>query len=352
MGITEIVQSSGWKSFTAKLYGFGASIVIIGALFKIQHWPGAGVALATGLIIESIIFFFSAFEPLHEELDWTLVYPELAGMSDPDEIDEYKEQAIADRNVGLQKFDELFEQSQINAEDVRSLGKHLNTISNTTETIGDITSASLATKEYFNKMGTAAEKMDNVATAYGTNTGELNESVSTLADSYKNTASLIDEKGKDIADKFAASSSNLTATYEAMSGEVKQEHTNISQSQKQFNDQLETLNKNLADLNIGKRFVLTADRAGGCRIHGRWFAAFSEHFCATTGATSARSLRLVHIMTLLNCFRGRKESGRRLWLRIFPPGCRPSGQCLFRPERGRQTRSLYFSARENHNRPR
>ncbi len=249
MGITEIVQSSGWKSFTAKLYGFGASIVIVGALFKIQHWPGAGAALTSGLLIEAVIFFFSAFEPLHEELDWTLVYPELAGMSDPDEIDEYKEQAIADRNVGLQKFDELFEQSQINAEDVRSLGKHLNTISTTTETIGDITSASLATKEYFNKMGNAAQKMDTVATAYGTNTGELNESVSTLAESYKNTASLIDAKGKDIADKFAASSSNLTATYEAMSGEVKQEHTNISLSQKQFNAELETLNKNLAELN-------------------------------------------------------------------------------------------------------
>ncbi len=262
MGITEIVQSSGWKSFTAKLYGFGASIVIIGALFKIQHWPGAGVALSSGLIIESIIFFFSAFEPLHEELDWTLVYPELAGMSDPDEIDEYKEQAIADRNVGLQKFDELFEQSQINAEDVRSLGKHLNTISTTTETIGDITSASLATKEYFDKMGLAAEKMDNVATAYGTNTGELNESVNTLAESYKNTASMIDSKGKDIADKFATSSANLTATYEAMSGEVKQEHTNISQSQKQFNDQLATLNKNLVELNTSY-----ADQVKGSQDH-------------------------------------------------------------------------------------
>ncbi|NOR34822.1 MAG: gliding motility protein GldL [Bacteroidales bacterium] len=262
MGITEIVQSSGWKSFTAKLYGFGASIVIIGALFKIQHWPGAGVALSSGLIIESIIFFFSAFEPLHEELDWTLVYPELAGMSDPDEIDEYKEQAIADRNVGLQKFDELFEQSQINAEDVRSLGNHLNTISTTTETIGDITSASLATKEYFDKMGVAAEKMDNVATAYGTNTGELNESVNTLAESYKNTASMIDSKGKDIADKFATSSANLTATYEAMSGEVKEEHTNISQSQKQFNDQLATLNKNLSELNTSY-----ADQVKGSQDH-------------------------------------------------------------------------------------
>ena len=138
---------------------------------------------------------------------------------------------------------------QINAEDVRSLGKHLNTISTTTETIGEITTASLATKEYFNKMGTAAQNMDNVATAYGTSTGDLNVSVSTLSESYKNTASLIDQKGKDIADKFAASSANLTATYEAMSGEVKQEHTNISQSQKNFNDQLLNLNNNLSELN-------------------------------------------------------------------------------------------------------
>ena len=62
MGVTEIVQSSGWKSFTAKLYGFGASIVIIGALFKIMHWPGSGVALTCGLLIEAIIFFFSWYD--------------------------------------------------------------------------------------------------------------------------------------------------------------------------------------------------------------------------------------------------------------------------------------------------
>jgi gliding motility-associated protein GldL len=262
MGITTLVQSSGWKSFTAKMYGFGASVVIIGALFKIQHWPGHTLFLTAGLLTEAVIFFFSAFEPLHEELDWTLVYPELAGMSDPDEIDEYKEQAIADRNVGLQKFDELFQQSQINAEDVRSLGKHLHTISETTETIGDITTASLATKEYFDKMGTAAEKMDHVATAYGTNTGDLNESVNTLAESYKKTASLIDQKGKDIAEKFAASSANLTATYEAMSGEVKQEHSEISDRQKQFQSQLETLTRNLSDLNASY-----ADQVKGSKEH-------------------------------------------------------------------------------------
>jgi gliding motility-associated protein GldL len=80
MSLAELVQSSGWKNFIAKLYGLGASVVIIGALFKIQHWPLAGTMLTIGLLTEALIFFFSAFEPLHEEVDWSLVYPELAGI--------------------------------------------------------------------------------------------------------------------------------------------------------------------------------------------------------------------------------------------------------------------------------
>ena len=80
MSLAELVQSSGWKNFIAKLYGLGASVVIIGALFKIQHWPLAGMMLTVGLLTEAVIFFFSAFEPLHEEIDWSLVYPELAGI--------------------------------------------------------------------------------------------------------------------------------------------------------------------------------------------------------------------------------------------------------------------------------
>ncbi len=249
MGITELVQSSGWKSFTAKLYGFGASVVIVGALFKIQHWPGAGIALTGGLLIEAIIFFFSAFEPLHEELDWTLVYPELAGMTDPDEIDEYKEQAIADRNVGLQKFDDLFQQAEIRPELIKDLGQNLNVISKTTSTISDITESSLATKEYFNKMQHAAEKMDNVAVAYGDNTGVLNESVTKLASSYQKTAEMIDKSGNEVAQRFAASSDNLTKTYESMTGEVKKEYDSISGNQKKFNEQLDQLNKSLLQLN-------------------------------------------------------------------------------------------------------
>ncbi|MFZ1695107.1 MAG: gliding motility protein GldL, partial [Flavobacteriales bacterium] len=57
----------------AKLYGLGAAVVIVGALFKIQHWPLADLFLILGLSTEAIIFFFSAFEPPHEDPDWSLV---------------------------------------------------------------------------------------------------------------------------------------------------------------------------------------------------------------------------------------------------------------------------------------
>jgi len=60
-------------------YGMGAAVVIIGALFKLMHWPGASIMLIAGLGTEAFIFGLSSFDAVEEELDWTLVYPELAG---------------------------------------------------------------------------------------------------------------------------------------------------------------------------------------------------------------------------------------------------------------------------------
>ena len=77
--------TKAWKNFMSKLYGIGAAVVIVGALFKIQHWPGAGPMLTVGLATEALIFIFSAFEPIHDEYDWSLVYPELALGHDTDD---------------------------------------------------------------------------------------------------------------------------------------------------------------------------------------------------------------------------------------------------------------------------
>lgn len=249
MNVTEIVQSSGWKNFMAKLYGIGASVVIVGAMFKIMHWPGASAMIVAGLTTEAIIFFFSAFEPLHEELDWTLVYPELAGMSDPDELDEMREESLAGRGVGLQKFDELFKEADIRPETIKSLSTGLTNLSQTSANLADITAASVATKEYLNNMKEAASAISSVSSTYSNNSSELTESIGNLSTSYKKTAEVVQKSGEDIAKKFAQQSSELTTSYSELTNTVKSDYTNITQGHRNFSDQLASLNKNLLELN-------------------------------------------------------------------------------------------------------
>ncbi len=86
MGALDFTHKYWWKNFMHKLYSWGAAIVLVGALFKITHWPGATVMLTIGLLTEAVIFFFSGIEPPHEEIDWTLVYPELKVTEEGDDI--------------------------------------------------------------------------------------------------------------------------------------------------------------------------------------------------------------------------------------------------------------------------
>lgn len=219
MNITEIVQSSGWKNFMAKLYGFGASVVIIGALFKIQHWPGAGIMITIGLSTEAIIFFFSAFEPLHEELDWTLVYPELAGMTDPDEIEEIKEAGKMGHTT-LDRFEDLVGNANITPDTFKKLGDSLNKLNTTTSNISDITEATVATSQY-------ASNMKNAAGAVGNLSGTFSQSANVLQDSIQ----------------------SLSTSYSALSNNVKNDLPAITESTKNYSVQVEGLNKNLAALN-------------------------------------------------------------------------------------------------------
>ncbi len=146
--LTDIVESSGWKKFMAKLYGWGASIVIVGALFKIQHLKGAGLLLTIGLLTEATIFFFSAFEPLHEELDWTLVYPELAGMSEQDEMDEMKQMTAGVGGRPLERIEDLLGDSAISEATIKGIGAGLEKLNTAASGIAEISGATAATREF------------------------------------------------------------------------------------------------------------------------------------------------------------------------------------------------------------
>ena len=77
--MANFLASKKGKRLMGMVYGLGAAVVIVGALFKILHWPGANEMLTVGLLTEAVIFAISAFEKPHEDPDWSLVYPELAG---------------------------------------------------------------------------------------------------------------------------------------------------------------------------------------------------------------------------------------------------------------------------------
>jgi gliding motility-associated protein GldL len=230
MSLAELVQSSGWKNFIAKLYGLGASIVIVGALFKIQHWPLAGTMLTVGLLTEAVIFFFSAFEPLHEEIDWTLVYPELAGI--PEEGEELpahgtgKQRDAGARGIAgggggygggagsaaLAKFDEMLEKAEITPELFQKLGVGMKKLGDATANISAMNDISAASSKYMSTMDVA------------------NESLGKLAESYQSTTKVINETG-----------SNYKNIAESLS--------TIETGGKSYQLQLETLNKNLSALN-------------------------------------------------------------------------------------------------------
>ncbi len=158
------MQGKKWKSFMAKLYGFGAAVVIIGAMFKIQHWPGAGPMLVAGLSVEAIIFFFSAFEKPHEDPDWSLVYPELAGL--PGEGGGTGKASGGGGNSATQELDKMLEDAKIGPELIESLGSSLRSLGDNVEKLGTVTDAAVATESYVTNVRKASDTVGGLSEAY------------------------------------------------------------------------------------------------------------------------------------------------------------------------------------------
>ena len=155
MTIKEFANKPGFKLFMARLYGWGASLVILGALFKIQHWTGAGFFLTVGLVTESVIFFFSAFESPKEEYDWGLVYPELAYMKDPDK-----------KGTPSQQLDKALERAKIEDELIESLGDGLRKFGETATKLNETVEAAGAISEYNQQIEEGVKNMNALNSLY------------------------------------------------------------------------------------------------------------------------------------------------------------------------------------------
>lgn len=152
------------KKVMGFLYGMGAAVVIVGALFKLMHWPGAGPMLVIGLLTEAAIFALSAFEPVEHELDWSLVYPELAGGEAKPK--DKKENPTEAQGLLSQKLDNMLKEAKIDGELMASLGNSIKNFEGAAKSISPTVDAMAGQKKYAEEMSTAAAQMEALNSLY------------------------------------------------------------------------------------------------------------------------------------------------------------------------------------------
>ena len=152
------------KKVMGFLYGMGAAVVIVGALFKLMHWPGAGPMLVIGLLTEAAIFALSAFEPVEKDLDWSLVYPELAGGEAKPK--DKKENPAEAQGLLSQKLDNMLKEAKIDGELMASLGNSIKNFEGAAKSISPTVDAMAGQKKYAEEMSTAAAQMEALNNLY------------------------------------------------------------------------------------------------------------------------------------------------------------------------------------------
>ena len=233
MGLNELVTSKGYVNFMSKLYGWGASVVIIGALFKIMHWPLAGLFISLGMGTEALIFFFSAFEPPMAHYNWSLVFPQLAIGEEAHDSKDKKAPKLPSNAPITQQLDNALTEAKIGPELLESLASGMRNLGENAKKLSGVSDAAAATDGYVSNLTKAADSVKNLSGAYNraaetldntaTKSGQYFEniekatsSVKTLAGIYeKNIAAMSEETGFNAEmDRLAKNLSAMNAAYE------------------------------------------------------------------------------------------------------------------------------------------
>jgi gliding motility-associated protein GldL len=262
-------NNGGFKQFffdkvMPLVYGLGASVVIVGAMFKIMHWKGADVMLIVGLSTEALIFAFSAFQPVHKDPQWERVYPQLAD----DYYDDGSSSEVATGTSVTKKLDEMLSDANIDQAVISKLGLGLNSLSESVSSMGTLTNAAVATSEYAENVKAASKAITDVNKSYAKTVeavGAMANATNDARDYHAQVQNITKNLGalnavyemelQDANNHLRAMNkfySNLSSAMENMS--------EASQQTQQFKDELNKLGKNLTALNNVYGNMLTAMR--------------------------------------------------------------------------------------------
>jgi len=159
-----MAQSKSYKKIMNFFYGMGAAVVIIGALFKIQHFTigplTGGLMLTIGLLVEAFIFAISAFDTPEDDFDWTKVYPELSeeGFS--------SEAKLGADGLLSQKLDALLQEAKIDSTLMESLGTSMKNFQGAAEGLSAASESISSTNKYNEQLSLAAVHMESLNGLY------------------------------------------------------------------------------------------------------------------------------------------------------------------------------------------
>lgn len=266
-GFVELLYSS----IMPKVYGIGAAVVIVGALFKILHLPGANEMLFIGLSTEAIIFFLSAFEPKHAEPDWTKVYPELSEDYSGEPVNRA---ALATTNNGAsvsKQLDKLLESNKIGPELIQSLGQGMQNLATSAKQLGSLSGASVATEEYAANVRQASKSLIDLNKSYGSTVNAMSEMANASKDAkeYHNQVVSVTKNLGALNAVYEMELQDANSHVKAMNkfyssiSTAMESMAQASKESEQFKKELASLTSNLTSLNNVYGNMLTAMRGNG-----------------------------------------------------------------------------------------
>jgi len=204
------MAQKGKITVTNMIYGLGAAIVIVGALFKIQHWPFGSEILTLGMIVEALVFTYSAFERQQSDLDWSLVYPELAGGMAPGKKGKKEEPKDAEGLLS-KKLDGLLKEAKIDGELMASLGESIKNFEGAAKGISPTVDSMNAQKKYSEEMSLAAAQMESLNSLYKVQMESANRQAAINEEAVENATKL-----KEQMQSLASNLSSLNGVYGGM----------------------------------------------------------------------------------------------------------------------------------------
>ena len=251
-----MAKKAKFKLGINSLISWGATVVIIGLMFKILHWKGGEMMIAAGLITEAILFFVMGFQQEPKDPEWARVYPELDEEYDG-ELPKSSARVAQSSVSSTAALDKMMEDAKIGPDLIASLGTGLRTFGDKVANISSIADASGATNEFTDKVKTASQKFDGLSVAFDKATGSLSEMAETNIDSKayheqvnhlaKNLSALNAVYELELQDSSAHLKS-MNKFYQNLSATMQNFNESMEDS-KMFKEEVGRLAKNLSSLN-------------------------------------------------------------------------------------------------------